>query len=122
MRNPLKKGGEVYTTMNCFACHGLHGEGNAIGPNLCDEYWLNGCSFNEVFNIIKNGNPAKGMTPFKGQINDEKIQQVTSYILGELMVGSTPRECKGIRRAKNVANKIFFTFRREMKGFPFLTN
>ncbi len=89
----LKKGGEVYTTMNCFACHGMHGEGNAIGPNLCDEYWLNGCSFNDVFNIIKNGNPAKGMTPFKGQINDEKIQQVASYILGELM-GTTPENAK----------------------------
>ena len=89
----LQKGKEVYSTMNCFACHGMKGEGNAIGPNMTDEYWINGCSFNDVFNIIKNGNPAKGMTPFKGQINDEKIQQVTSYIL-ETLHGSNPENAK----------------------------
>ncbi len=93
----LAEGRAVYDAMNCFACHGMNGEGNAIGPNLTDEYWINGCSFEDVFNIIKNGNPAKGMTPFKGQISDTKIQQVSSYIL-ENLVGTTPanaREAQG---------------------------
>lgn len=77
----LTAGKEIFNTMTCIACHGLNGEGNAIGPNLTDKYWINGCSIQNVFDIIKNGKPTKGMTPFKAQINDEKIQQVASYIL-----------------------------------------
>jgi cytochrome c oxidase cbb3-type subunit 3 len=77
----LSEGKTIYAEMNCAACHGNEGEGNAIGPNLIDEYWIHGCSFTDVFNLIKNGEPLKGMTPFKGQLSDEKIQKVTSYVL-----------------------------------------
>ena len=69
----LEEGKSVYSAMACFACHGMQCEGNNIGPNLTDEYWLNGGDFMSVFNIIKNGKPAKGMTPFKGQISDLSI-------------------------------------------------
>lgn len=75
-----------------MACHGINGEGNAIGPNLTDEYALNGCDFMSTFNIIKEGNPAKGMTAFKGQISDEKIQKLASYVMS--MVGTNPDNAK----------------------------
>jgi len=88
----LEAGKSVFQSMNCFACHGMNGEGNAIGPNLTDEYWLNGCDFQSIFNIIKNGNPAKGMTAFKGQISDEKIQQVSSFV--HSLKGSSPANAK----------------------------
>lgn len=88
----IENGQTVYKEMNCFACHGQNGEGNAIGPNLCDEYWLHGCTIQEVFNSIKNGVPAKGMTAFKGQISDEKIQQVASYVIS--LNGSNPANSK----------------------------
>ncbi|WP_347838833.1 cbb3-type cytochrome c oxidase N-terminal domain-containing protein [uncultured Draconibacterium sp.] len=88
----IAEGKQIYTDMACMACHGMNGEGNAIGPNLCDEYSLNGCDFESVFNIIKNGNPAKGMTAFKGQISDEKIQKVASYVL--TMQGTNPPNAK----------------------------
>ena len=78
--------------MNCFACHGMNGEGNAIGPNLTDDAWMHGCDFQSVFNIVKNGNPAKGMTAFKGQISDTKIQKVSSYIVS--LVGTNPANAK----------------------------
>lgn len=93
----LNAGREVYTAMNCAACHGSAGEGNAIGPNLTDNTWIHGCSFDEVFNLIKNGFPTKGMTAFKGQINDEKISQVASYIIS--LKGSNPpgaKEAQGV--------------------------
>lgn len=80
----LNEGASVFKEMNCFACHGEHGEGNAVGPNLTDNFWINGCDFNSVFNTIKNGKPAKGMTPFKSQLSDMKIQKVASFILSEL--------------------------------------
>lgn len=88
----IEEGKAIFQSMNCFACHGMNGEGNAIGPNLTDEYWINGCDFQSVFNIIKNGNPAKGMTAFKGQISDEKIQKVASYL--HTLKGTSPANAK----------------------------
>jgi len=88
----LAEGKEVFTSMGCIACHGMNLEGNAIGPNLTDNYWIHGCSIQQVFNVIKNGEPTKGMTAFKGQISDEKIQKVASYVLS--MTGSNPANAK----------------------------
>lgn len=89
----LAEGKTIYAEMNCAACHGAEGEGNAIGPNLTDSYWIHGCSFEEVFNIIKNGEPLKGMTAFKGQLSDERIQKVASYLL-VTMINYTPQNPK----------------------------
>ena len=88
----IEEGKTVYTEMACAACHGVNGEGNAIGPNITDEYAINGCDFKSTFDIIKNGNPAKGMTAFKGQISDEKIQKVASYVM--TLVGTNPANAK----------------------------
>ncbi len=88
----IEEGKIIYNEMNCFACHGMNGEGNAIGPNITDEYWISGCDFKSVFSIIKNGNPAKGMTAFKGQISDDKIQKVSSYVL--TLKGTNPANAK----------------------------
>lgn len=89
----IAAGKELYVQMNCAVCHGTQGEGNAIGPNLTDNSWIHGCDFNSVFDIIKNGNPTKGMTAFKAQMTDAKIQQISSYLLVE-MKGSNPENPK----------------------------
>ena len=70
----------------------MNGEGNAIGPNLTDDAFLSGCDFQSVFNMVKNGNPAKGMTAFKAQLSDTKIQQVSSYVLS--LKGTNPANAK----------------------------
>ena len=88
----LEEGKKIYSDMNCFACHGMNGEGNAIGPNMTDDYWIHGCDFQSVFNVIKNGEPAKGMTAFKGQISDSQIQKVSSYVIS--LMGSNPANAK----------------------------
>lgn len=88
----LEEGANIYKEMSCFACHGVSGEGNAIGPNLCDDAWLSGCEFQDVFSIIKNGNPAKGMTAFKAQLSDNRIQKVASYVLS--LQGTNPPNAK----------------------------
>lgn len=93
----LAEGKTIYAEMNCATCHGEQGEGNAIGPNLIDDYWIHGCSFDEVFNVIKNGEPLKGMTPFKGQLSDERIQKVASYVLVQMRqyTPANPKEPQG---------------------------
>ena len=89
----IAEGKAIYQEMACLACHGISGEGNAIGPNLTDNAWLNGCDFQSVVSIIKNGNPAKGMTAFKTQLSDARIQKVSSYVLS--LKGSNPPNAKG---------------------------
>jgi cytochrome c oxidase cbb3-type subunit 3 len=42
--------------------------------------------------MVKNGNPAKGMTAYKTQLSDTKIQKVSSYVLS--LVGSNPGNAK----------------------------
>lgn len=88
----LEEGKAIYAAMNCQACHGNQGEGNAVGPNLTDDHWIHGCQFEEIFNTIKNGYPAKGMTAFKAQLSDQKIQQVTSYVIS--LKGTNPPGAK----------------------------
>jgi cytochrome c oxidase cbb3-type subunit 3 len=88
----LEAGKAIFSEMTCFACHGMNGEGNAIGPNLTDNAWISGCDFQSVFNIIKNGNPAKGMTAFKTQLSDSRLQMVASYVLS--LKGSNPANAK----------------------------
>ncbi len=89
----LKAGAELFATKTCTTCHGQHGEGNAIGPNLSDEYWIHGNTPNELFQVIKNGVPTKGMTPFKGQLSPEQMVQVLSYVLLKIQK-SNPENAK----------------------------
>ena len=80
----------TFTTV-CAACHGTNGEGN-IGPNLTDDYWLHGCSINEVFKTIKYGVPAKGMVAWEKSFSAQKIQELASYVLS--LKGSKPANAK----------------------------
>lgn len=88
----IAEGKQIYTEMACMACHGMNGEGNAIGPNLSDDYTIHGCDFESTFNTIKDGVPAKGMTAYKTQMSDEKIQKVASYVLS--LRGTNPANAK----------------------------
>jgi len=96
----LEAGKSLYASKTCNTCHGAEGEGNAVGPNLTDEYWLNGNgTANDVFKVIKHGNAAKGMTPFKDQLTDVQIQQLTSFVLVTLK-GSNPPNAKAAQGNK----------------------
>jgi cytochrome c oxidase cbb3-type subunit 3 len=59
-----------------------------VGPNLTDDYWIHGCSINDIYNIIVVGVPEKGMISWKDQLTPEQIQQVSSFIL--TLVGTDP--------------------------------
>ncbi|MEI7524183.1 MAG: cbb3-type cytochrome c oxidase N-terminal domain-containing protein [Mariniphaga sp.] len=85
----LTAGAAIFAQKGCIACHGLKGEGNVIGPNLTDNFWLNGCSQENVIHMITEGKPEKGMTPFKTMLTQEEIKSVSLFVLKKL-VGSNP--------------------------------
>jgi mono/diheme cytochrome c family protein len=80
----------------CAVCHGQKGEG-MIGPNLTDEYWINGADVKDVFKMIKYGN-AKGMQAFDGALKPSEIQLMASYVLS--LQGTNPpnpKEPQGVK-------------------------
>jgi cytochrome c oxidase cbb3-type subunit 3 len=76
----------------CKACHGENGEGNAVGPNLTDAYWLHGGGIRNVFTTIKYGVVEKGMQSWKKDLKPAEMQQVASYILS--LQGTSPANAK----------------------------
>ena len=63
----------------CPACHGADGGGNAVGPNLTDDYWLYGGGVKDIFKTIKYGT-SKGMRSWKDDLSAKQMAQLTSYI------------------------------------------
>ena len=83
----IAKGKELFAT-NCKVCHLADG-GGSIGPNLTDEYWINGGGFKNVFHTIsKGGRPGKGMIAWEATIGQKERQQLASYVLS--LKGTTP--------------------------------
>lgn len=76
----------------CKACHGAVGEGNAVGPNLADAFWLHGGSINDVFRTIKYGVAEKGMQSWKNELSPQDMQKVASYIMS--LQGTNPPNAK----------------------------
>ena len=84
--------GKKIFTGTCFPCHGANGEGNAVGPNLTDKYWLHGGSLGEVFKTITNGVPDKGMQVWCKTFSPADIRNITSYVLS--LQGTNPANAK----------------------------
>lgn len=82
----LDRGRQVYTTY-CAPCHRPDG-GGLVGPNLCDDYWIHGASYQENLKTIINGVPDKGMLTWRGVLNPQEIQAVASHIY--TLRGSNP--------------------------------
>jgi len=89
----LTEGAKLYTQKGCIACHGMYGEGNNIGPNLTDSFWINGCSEENLITIVTEGKPEKGMTPYKTMMTPEQIKTISLYVMQGL-VGSNPENAK----------------------------
>jgi cytochrome c oxidase cbb3-type subunit 3 len=77
---------------NCSACHGKVGEGNAIGPNLTDDYWIHGGSMADIFKSIKYGWPDKGMRSWQEDLSPVQMAQIASFI--KSIKGSNPPNAK----------------------------
>lgn len=76
----------------CASCHGKFGEG-LIGPNLTDNFWINGSgSPEDVLGIIKKGVLEKGMPPWQDSLKAAEIFSVVAYIVS--LRGSEPVNAK----------------------------
>ena len=98
----LAEGKTVYDN-NCVACHGTKGEGK-VGPNFTDEYWIHGSGIKNLFRIVTEGVPEKGMISWKKQLNPLQIQNVSSYIIS--LKGTNPPNPKapqGVKEGEGVA-------------------
>ena len=63
-----------------------------VGPNLTDDYWINGGSIKAIFTTIKYGRPDKGMISWKDQLSPTQIAQAASFI--KSIKGSNPPGAK----------------------------
>jgi cytochrome c oxidase cbb3-type subunit 3 len=71
--------GKQLFQQNCIACHGSAGEGG-VGPNLTDNYWLQGGRINDVFKTIKYGYPDKGMQSWEKMFSPSQIRNLASFV------------------------------------------
>lgn len=96
----IEKGKAVFENTNCASCHRSDGGGNAVGPNLTDEYWLHGGDVKNVYSTIKDGVPDKGMPAWGKALNAEQVRDVAFYILS--LQGSNPPDAKAPQGEKFV--------------------
>ena len=93
----LEKGRAIFDGPDnvCFSCH-RKDLGGLVGPNLTDDYWLHGCSVDDVVKSITTGYPLKGMMPYGvgKPLTEEQVLQVASYVLSTR--GSSPEAPKPI--------------------------
>lgn len=84
--------GAALFTANCSACHGDKGQGNTVGPNLTDAYWIHKGGIKNIFYSIKYGWAEKGMKSWKNDFNSMQIAQLASYV--QSIQGSNPPGAK----------------------------
>ncbi|MEP7267835.1 MAG: cbb3-type cytochrome c oxidase N-terminal domain-containing protein [Saprospiraceae bacterium] len=80
--------GSMTFKANCVVCHGEHGEGNVVGPNLTDQYWIHKGGIKNIFKTIKYGWPEKGMKSWKDDFSSSQIAELASFV--ESLQGSNP--------------------------------
>jgi cbb3-type cytochrome c oxidase subunit III len=77
--NALQEQGRQLFLRNCTLCHGIYGQG-LVGPNLRDDYWLHGSDIQRIVESIANGNPAKGMAPWKPVLSVTDLHALAVYV------------------------------------------
>ncbi len=88
----ITDGKRIFTVNNCGSCHRKDGGGNAIGPNLTDNYWLHGGEIKEVFSTIQKGVVEKGMPAWGKVMSSKDVRNVAYYVMS--LQGSNPPGAK----------------------------
>lgn len=63
----------------CAQCHRADGSGN-IGPNLTDRNWLHVKKLTDIYKVISEGVPAKGMPTWKDQLTETQRVLMSAYV------------------------------------------
>jgi mono/diheme cytochrome c family protein len=78
----VTEGKKLYHSAGCIACHGNNARG-AVGPDLTDDEWLRKPSDEMVFNTIRNGRQGTAMSGFAGDLTDEQIWTIITWLRDE---------------------------------------
>jgi cytochrome c oxidase cbb3-type subunit III len=89
---PLMEEGKSVYISKCAACHGPEMQG-LIGPNLTDEFWLNGQGkLSGIAGVIRQGVLEKGMPAWGEQLKESEVKGLVVYIAS--LKGSNPTNPK----------------------------
>lgn len=89
----VQQGRQIFTSNGlCFSCHGPDATGTALGPNLTDGDWIwvdpaGGDMLTQIATIVRTGvsvpqeYPGPMLPMGGGQLSDDQIQAVASYVL-----------------------------------------
>jgi cytochrome c oxidase cbb3-type subunit 3 len=88
----LKRGSVVFASSTCGSCHRNDGGGNAIGPNLTDEYWLHGGTIGNIYASINGGIVEKGMPAWGKTMSPKDVRDVAFFVMS--LRGSDPSNAK----------------------------
>lgn len=99
----LAAGKEIFNGTNnlCYTCH-REDLGGSVGPDLTDDYWVHGCSIEEIVASVVTGFPEKGMLPYgsNNKLTETELMQVASYVIS--LRGSNPADPKPIEEDRDV--------------------
>ncbi len=115
--NFVASAGKTLFGDNCAACH-QSGGGGKVGffPNLTDDDWLYGGSYDKIQESITNGRHGY-MPPFAQVLNDEQITNLANYVLslsGE--PSNAAKAAKGNELFHSQAAACFYCHGADAKG------
>lgn len=88
----IANGKTLFVKNVCSSCHRADGGGNAIGPNITDEYWLHGGGIKNVFNTINNGAVEKGMPAWGKTMSQVDVRDLAFFVMS--LQGTKPANAK----------------------------
>jgi len=69
---------------NCVLCHKYDGRGGPSEGGYAADLRVTKLTKDEVIQVITNGRMSKGMPPFKGMLDDSKIETLAKFIKEDL--------------------------------------
>ncbi|MBL9148454.1 MAG: c-type cytochrome [Phycisphaerae bacterium] len=90
-RPELRMGGAALFKGNCATCHGPEG-GGLTGPNLTDDAYINVKTPEDIFRVITNGVPGKGMPEWGKRFSKQQVLLLASYVAN--LRGTKPGSAK----------------------------
>jgi len=79
---PRASGRDLF--QNCVLCHKYDGRGGPSEGGYAADLRATKLTREEVVAVITNGRPAKGMPPFKGILDEDKINTLATFVKKEL--------------------------------------
>jgi cytochrome c oxidase cbb3-type subunit III len=66
-------------TRSCASCHQADGRG-LVGPNLTDDFQLHGASRSDLYHVVRNGVPDKGMVAWGPLLPPADVAAVSAFV------------------------------------------